>query len=124
MNHTDCKLSTKVSGKYGVISVEGSIDQSAPSSGRVIEELVGGNIEVGVLDLSGADLIDSDGLDWLEEIRSGLEDRGIGLRIVAASEGKVGRILRLMQYDQLAELFDSLSGAVPVAQSSMEVSNQ
>jgi anti-anti-sigma regulatory factor len=105
-------IATKVCGRTIVISVDGRLDRSAPSAAEIAKLAVEKGARIAILDLSRAELINSDGLDWLDEIRAILNANRIKLRLVAKEGGKVNRILRLMQYDKVVTLLTSLRDAL------------
>jgi len=114
MNDLQTRVTTKVAGGTAVISVDGSVDRSTPDPKIIIAEMLDAKPSVAILDLSHAPLINSEGLDWLEQLRTGLEPSGVQLRVVAPEGGKVRRILKLMQYDRVTELLHSLAEALRI----------
>lgn len=111
MIHQTCTVTSRVNGRTALITVDGCLDRTAPSAKEVIKEAVQPDTRIAILDLSHTPLINSEGLDWLEEMRSQLEPKGVRLRVVAPAGGKVQRILRLMQYDKVVLLLHSLADA-------------
>ncbi|MEP0765077.1 MAG: STAS domain-containing protein [Fimbriimonadia bacterium] len=111
MIHQTCTVTSRVNGRTALITVDGCLDRTAPSAKEVIKEAVQPDTRIAILDLSHTPLLNSEGLDWLEEVRSQLEPKGVRLRVVAPAGGKVQRILRLMQYDKVVLLLHSLADA-------------
>ena len=69
-------------------------------------------MRVAIVDLSGADSIDSEGLRWLEQVSSTLEPAGIKVRVVSKEGSKVGKILRLMKFDRFVVILSSVLDAL------------
>lgn len=98
---TKSRVTTTVTGRTAVIRVEGNVDQTTPSVSDVVEEMLRKRTRIAILDLTHSPLINSDGLDWLEDIRLRLEPQGVQLRLVAGQGSKVQRILGLMKYERV-----------------------
>jgi hypothetical protein len=96
------------------ISVDGPVDRNIPPADDVLKGSISNETRIVVLDFSKAGMINSEGLDWLDDVRAHLDSDGIRLRVVAPQGGKVRRILSLMQYDRAVLLLDRLADAVRV----------
>ena len=91
---------------HAVVAVRGEIDLSnAAEVGRTIEQAVAG-AAAPVLDLSGIEYMDSQGIRVLHELAQSANERGAHLTIVAP-DGTVARdVLRLTRIDELVSLAD------------------
>lgn len=87
--------------------------QTLPELRSAIEEAVGqaGGSSVIVVDLGGADFMESMGLGLLIEHRSKLREHGGDLRLVIGERG-AGEILRLLDLESSFVLYPDLEAAV------------
>jgi anti-anti-sigma regulatory factor len=100
-------------GRAVIFEISGKVDESAPSPSDLAKQAAERKSHVAIFDLSRAETIDSNGLEWLEKVSSTLEPAGIKVRVVSGEGSKVRRILRLMRFDRfilvLATVVDALS---------------
>jgi len=83
-----------------------------PSAKELASQAASKRTRVAILDLSGADSIDSEGLRWLEQVSSTLEPAGIRVRVVSKEGSKVGRILCLMKFDRFVVVLHTVLEAI------------
>ena len=95
-----------------IVEVTGEVGEGVPSANDLAQQAAEKKTRVAILDLSGADTIDSEGLRWLEQVTSTLEPAGIRVRVVSKEGSKVGRILRLMKFDRFVVILHSVLEAV------------
>ena len=93
------RISLRRNGSELVASVRGPVNgETAPSiEARLAPELSGGGALV--LDLTGADYLDSDGVRWLQELAGDLAERRAGLCVVVAEGSPAQRVLRLLRLE-------------------------
>jgi anti-anti-sigma factor len=95
-----------------IVEVTGEVGVGVPSANDLAQQAAEKRTRVTILDLSGAETIDSEGLRWLEQVTSTLEPAGIRVRVVSKEGSKVGRILRLMKFDRFVVILHSVLEAV------------
>ena len=99
-----------------IIEVTGEVGHGVPSANDLAKEAAKKQTRVAIVDLSGADTIDSEGLRWLEQVTSTLEPAGVRVRVVSKEGSKVGRILRLMKFDRFVLILHSVLEALRFGQ--------
>ena len=105
-------VTTRSSGRAMIIEVTGEVGSGVPSAKELAAQAASKKTRVAILDLSGAESIDSEGLRWLEQVSSTLEPAGIRVRVVSKEGSKVGRILRLMKFDRFVLVLHTVLEAI------------
>lgn len=95
-----------------IIEVTGEVGSAVPSPRDLAAQAAQEKTRVAIVDLSGADTIDSEGLRWLEQVSTTLEPAGIKVRVVSKEGSKVGKILRLMKFDKFVLVLHSVIDAL------------
>ena len=95
-----------------IVEVTGDVGEGVPSPIDLANQATERKMRVAIVDLSGADSIDSEGLRWLEQVSSTLEPAGIKVRVVSKEGSKVGKILRLMKFDRFVVILSSVLDAL------------
>lgn len=95
-----------------IVEVTGDVGEGVPSPIDLANQATEHKMRVAIVDLSGADSIDSEGLRWLEQVSSTLEPAGIKVRVVSKEGSKVGKILRLMKFDRFVVILSSVLDAL------------
>lgn len=95
-----------------IIEVTGEVGPGVPSAKDLAEQAAQKKTRIAILDLSGAETIDSEGLRWLEQVSSTLEPAGVRVRVVSKEGSKVGKILRLMKFDRFLLVLNTVLDAL------------
>jgi anti-anti-sigma regulatory factor len=95
-----------------IIEVTGEVGSGVPSAKELAAQAATRKTRVAIVDLSGAESIDSEGLRWLEQVSSTLEPAGIRVRVVSKEGSKVGKILRLMKFDRFVVVLHTVLEAL------------
>ncbi len=107
------KVRTSEDSRAMIIEVTGDIGRNAPSAESLIRQADESKSRIAIVDLSKAETIDTQGLEWLEQVTTTLEPAGVKVRVVTSEGSKVRRILKLMRFDRfmvvLATVFDALT---------------
>ncbi len=73
--------------------------ETAPLCEERLSSMLGSSCVAVSLDLGGAEYVDSDGVRWLQQMRTELGKRGIGFRIAVRDGSRVERTLRLLRLE-------------------------
>jgi anti-anti-sigma factor len=93
--------------------VRGEVDLSnAPSVRERLLEAVPNSAAALVLDLSGADYLDSSGIGLIFELAERLGGRGLKLALVVPEESVIRRVLLLTEVEQVAPMSESVEAAL------------
>ncbi|MGI8924395.1 MAG: STAS domain-containing protein [Fimbriimonadales bacterium] len=107
------KVRTSEDSRALIIEVTGDVGRNAPSAESLIRRADESRSQIAIVDLSKAETIDTEGLQWLEQVTTTLEPAGVKVRVVTSEGSKVRRILKLMRFDRfmvvLATVFDALT---------------
>lgn len=112
VHNRKANVTTRSSGRAIIVEVTGEVGEGVPSAKDLVKQAAERKMRVAILDLSGADTIDSEGLRWLEQVSSTLEPAGIKVRVVSKEGSKVGKILRLMKFDRFLVVLSSVLDAL------------
>lgn len=104
---------THCRGRAIIVELNGEIGPDVPSAWELARQATEKRTQVAILDLTKAETINSQGLEWLEQVSTTLEPAGVKVRVVTKEGSKVWRILKLMRFDRfiliLASVFDALT---------------
>jgi anti-sigma B factor antagonist len=99
-------------GRVGYARVSGPLDLEAiPPFRKQVHRLFEHGCRTLILDLSGAQFLDSQGAKALLSLRDEAEKRGARLRVVVPKGSRVERTLHLLHFDSLFSIFSSASAA-------------
>jgi anti-anti-sigma factor len=106
------RFRTILCGRVAYAHVAGPLDLSTiePFKTKILRLLETGCRAL-VLDLSGVQFVDSEGVRALLRVRDQAENRRARLRIVVPPNSPVERTLRLLRFDALFSIFRSASAA-------------
>jgi anti-anti-sigma factor len=100
-------------GDVVVARVTGELDiAGAPNMGERIAEAVPTSARGLVVDFSALDFIDSSGIAMLFGLARQLGSRRQRLRVVAAADGPVARVLEIVEFDRAAAVHADLDAAL------------
>ena len=96
-----------------VARIAGEIDSSnAAELRRALLERLSNNVRGMVLDITAVRYVDSTGIALIFDLARGLEARRQALRVAAAGEGAVRRVLELCAVDAVAAVDDDPGAAI------------
>jgi anti-anti-sigma factor len=125
--HPAMPPTASVDASVAVVQLSGDIDLA--NAGPLYHEIIDaiGHDAIGlVLDLSGVEHLDSAGLRLLYRLAARLAPRRQAIRVVAAADGPVRRILTLSGFDDYAPITSTTEAAVRAirgAQTQMEIAD-
>jgi anti-anti-sigma factor len=103
-------------GSVVLARVTGELDLAgAPRTGESIAEAVTTTARGLVVDFSDLEFIDSSGIAMLFSLARRLGSRRQQLHVVAPPDGAVARVLRIVDFERAAPLYDSRDEAVTAA---------
>ncbi len=93
-------VNVQVRSRAAYFRFNGNLGPSSISPPSVVAEAARTHGKLAILDLTGLESLDSDGIEMLERIVAFSEGKGVKIRVVAPRKSKVRRVLELVRFDR------------------------